>query len=146
MNDIAIAASAAASAAIRTIASTRSSSVDERHGVDAGALEGVAERRLAPFGRLAEASPERRVVRVDVELLAGLGVLHDQRPDVRQLHLAPVEQPDGEDLVPLGEQVERPLPAGRADEVGDHEHQRAALDRLLAGLEQRRQVGRGARR
>jgi hypothetical protein len=90
-----------------------------------------------------EALPELPVVGVDVQLLAGLGVFHDQRPDVRQLHLAPVEQPDGEDLVPPAQDVERALPAGRADEVGDHEHERSALDRQLPGVEQGREVGRG---
>jgi hypothetical protein len=80
-------------------------------------------------------------VGVDVELLAGLGILHDQRADIGKLDLAPVEQPDGQDLVPLRELVERPLPAGRADEIRDDEDERAALDRVLAGLQQGRQVG-----
>ena len=62
-------------------------------------------------GSLTEATPERLVVRVDVELLAGLGVLHDQRPDVRQVHLAPVEEADGEDLVALGQQVRAAAPS-----------------------------------
>ena len=113
----------------------------ERDGVDAGSPERVAQGRLAPVRGLSEPPPEALVVRVDVELLAGLGVLHEQRPDVRQLDLAPVEQADGKHLVALGEQVQRPLPARRADEVRDHEDEGAALDRVLAGLEERRQVG-----
>ncbi len=47
----------------------------------------------------------------------------------------------GDDLVTAVEQVERPLPAGLADEVRDDEHERPALDRLVAGVEQRREVG-----
>ena len=76
-------------------------------------------------------------MRVDVELLAGLGVLHEKRADIGQLDFPPVEQPDGHHLVALGQQVQRALPSGSADEVGDHEDQRPALDGLPTGVEQR---------
>ena len=62
-------------------------------------------------------------------------------PDVGQLHLATVEQPHRDDLVALGQEVQRSLPARGADEVRDHEDQRPALDGPLPGLQQRRQVG-----
>ncbi len=75
---------------------------------------------------------------VDVELLAGLGILDEQGTDVGQLDLATVEQSDGHDLVALGQQVQGALPAGRADEVGDDEDERAPLDRPLPRLEQGR--------
>ena len=83
----------------------------QRHGVHAGSLERVAQRRLALLGGLVEAAPERLVVGVDVELLAGLGVLHEQRADVGQLDLAPVEQADGQDLVALGQQAAAAAPS-----------------------------------
>ena len=73
----------------------------ERDGVDARTPERVGQRRFAPLRRLPEPSPEALVVRVDVQLLAGLGVLDDDRADVRQLDLARVEQPDGQHLVAL---------------------------------------------
>ncbi len=81
--------------AIRTIARTRSSSVDSVDGVDAGPPEGRADRR--PRASSAAASKRRRKARiagVDVELLAGLGVLEDDRADVGQRDLARVDQPD----------------------------------------------------
>ena len=62
-------------------------------------------------------------------------------PTIRQLDLPPIEQADGKHLVALREQVQRPLPARHADEIRDHEDERAALDRALAGHEQWRQVG-----
>ena len=98
---------------------TRSSSVDSETASTPDRLK-ASLRVASRWSRgLPEAAPEALVVRVDVELLAGLGVLHDQRADVGQLHLAPVEEADREHLVSLGEQVERPLPARGADEVGD---------------------------
>ena len=47
------------------------------------------------------------------ELLARLGVVEEHRPDVGQLGLAPVVQPDRDDLVLPGQALERALPAGR---------------------------------
>ena len=58
---------------MRTMAATRSSSVESATRVDAGASEGSAQLGLAALGRLLVATPERRIVGVDVELLAGLG-------------------------------------------------------------------------
>ncbi len=113
----------------------------QRDRVHAGPLERVPQRRLAHRRGFPEPPPKPLVVGVDVELLAGLGVLHQQGADVGQLDLAPIEQPHGEDFVALGQQAERPLPARRADEIGEDEHERAALDRVLAGLEQRCEVG-----
>ena len=145
MNDTAYLRRLCRSLAMRTIALTRSSSVESETASTPARLKASLSVASRLSGGLAEPPAEALVVRVDVELLAGLGVLHDQRADVGQLDLAPVEQADRQDLVALGEQVQRPLPARGADEVRDHEHQRAALDRVLARLEQRRQVGeRGA--
>ena len=79
-------------------------------------------------------------MRVHVELLARLGVLHDERADVRQLGLARIEQPHGQNLVAPVEQIQRSLPAGRADEVRDDKDQRSALDRASPAFEQRCQV------
>ena len=122
---------------MRTMARTRSSSVDS-------VTASTPERRKASFtallagpSRLLEALAEPRVAGVHVELLARLRVLHDDRADVGQVGLARVDQADGEDLVPPVEQVERPFPAGCADEVGDDDDQRAPLDRVVGGLEER---------
>ena len=65
---------------MRTIASTRSSSVESETASTPDRRKAslkVASRRVRG---LSEAAPEALVVGVDVELLAGLGVLHDQRP------------------------------------------------------------------
>ena len=50
-------------------------------------------------------------MRVDVQLLAGLGVVQEHRPDVGQLHLAPVVQADRDDLVPAGQPLRAPAPS-----------------------------------
>src|SRR5919202_3969402 len=93
----------------------------ERQRVHPAALEGLVQCSFAPPRRLLEAPAELAVVRVHVELLAGLRVLHDDRADVRQFRLARVPQADGEDFVPPVQQGQRPLPPRRADEVGDDE-------------------------
>ncbi len=138
---VATAGASAGAPAMRTMARDQVFVGGERDGVHAGPLERLAEGRFAAVRSFLEAPSEALVVGVYVELLAGLGVLHDQRTDVRQLDLASVEEANGQHLVALGEQVERSLPARCADEVGDHEDERAALDRALAGLEERGQVG-----
>ena len=140
MNDIGSGRRFGGAAAIRTIAATRSSSVESATASTPARRNASLQLGLAPVGRLLEPTPEPLVVRVDVELLAGLGILHEHRPDVGQLDLARVVQADRDHLVPLGQQLERPLPAGRADEVRDDEDERAALDPALARLEQRAEV------
>ena len=84
---------------------------------------------------------EPPVAGVDVELLAGLRVLHDDRADIGQVGLPRVDEADRQDLVPSMEQVEGPFPTGCADEVGDDDDQRAPLDRVVGGFNERPQVG-----
>ena len=69
------------------------------------------EPLLTRVGRDAEAAPEARVAGVDEQLLAGLGVLHDDDAGVGQLDLAGVPQPNRDDLVPLREERERRAPS-----------------------------------
>ena len=89
----------------------------------------VRELGLAGQRRGREPLAEPPVAGVDLQLLAGLGVLDEDEADVRQLALARVDEPDGEQLVALVEQVEAALPAGLADEVGHDDDERAAPDR-----------------
>ena len=72
-----------------------------------------ASRRVASrcSAAAAEALAEAAVVGVDVQLLAGLGVLHDHRADVGQLDLARVPQAHRQHLVALVEQVQRASPS-----------------------------------
>src|SRR5207244_5548710 len=75
-------------------------------------------------------------------MLAGLGVVHRDHADLRQLSLARVGKTDGEDLVAPREEREAALPAGRGEEVRDDEHQRAPTDLTQCRLEQLGQRGR----
>ncbi len=127
-------------AAIRTMAPDQVVIGRERERIHPGAPERGRKLRLARVAGRLEPPPELRVVRVDVELLAGLGVVHEHRPDVGQLALPPVVQPDRDDLVLPRQPLERPLPARGADEVRDHEHQRSTLDPAPAGVEQDPQI------
>ena len=70
--------------------------------------------------------PELVVARVDDELLAGLGVLDDDQTRVGELVLPGVDEPDRDDLVPLAQPQQGPLPPGRGDEVGDEDDERIA--------------------
>ena len=60
-----------------------------------------------------QAAPEQRVAGVDEQLLAGLGVLDEDQPEVGQVELERVDDPDGDHLVPVGQPGQRPLPARR---------------------------------
>ena len=101
----------------------------------------ACRRRPAPAPRAASASRcvgqrprsacESRVVGVDEQLLAGFGVFHRHQAEVGQLHLQRVEQAHRHHLVALRQPRQRVFPAGLADEVGHHEHQRAALDQRV---------------
>jgi hypothetical protein len=75
-------------------------------------------------------------VRVDEKLLAGLGVLHHEQPQVGQVHLQRVVQAHRDQLVAAREQRERLGPARRADEIRHHEDERAALDHREAAVQQ----------
>ena len=66
---------------------------------------------LAPLGGGGEALAKAAVVRVDDELLAGLGVLHRDQAEVGQLHLERVEQAHGDHLVAPRELRRAPAPS-----------------------------------
>ena len=87
--------------------------MEMRRDLDARPAEGRLELRLARHGRRREPLAEPPVARVDLQLLPGLGVLDEDDADVRQLALARVDEPHGEQLVALVEEVEVALPAGR---------------------------------
>ncbi len=70
-----------------------------------------------------KATAETPVVRIDVQLLAGLRVLHNHQPDVRNLDFARVPQAHGQHFMALIEQGQRALPARFADEIRDDKDQ-----------------------
>ncbi len=114
----------------------------KRQGLDPGSLEGALTSASRRLRRFLEAASESGVVRVDVELLARLGIVHDQRTDVGQLDLARVEEANGEDLVPSGSAGS----AGRSHPgaLMKSETMKTSERRLMVcspALEQRRQVG-----
>ena len=125
----------------RRIASTRSSFVDSSSASTPGVGEGRAELGLALLGGLLEALAESAVVRVDEELLARLGVLHDQHAEIRQLHFQRVVQAHGDDVVPLREVGERLRPSRRADEIRDDEDERAPRRHRIGGAQELAEVG-----
>ena len=74
--------------------------------------EAAAQRRpRAAAAASAKRCAKAAVVGVDEQLLAGLGVLHQQQPEVGQLHLDRVVEPHRDDLVPLREMGERLAPS-----------------------------------
>ena len=130
----------------RSSASSRSSSVDEFQRVDAGCGQGARAARPRALRRRPRSARGRPGRRVDEQLLAGLGVLHRHQAEVGQRHLQRVEQAHRQHLVALRQLRQRVVPAGRADEVGHHEHQRAALDGAGRGVQQVGQRGAAAAR
>ena len=83
-------------------------------------------------------------MRVDEQLLAGLRILDDQKAQVRQLHFQRIVESDGDDIMPARKLCERLRPAGRADEIGDDENERAPRRHAPGHLQQVREV-RGIR-
>ncbi|MBS1216774.1 MAG: hypothetical protein H6R20_1748 [Proteobacteria bacterium] len=97
----------------------------ELQRIDACFAERGAQFDLARARQLREALAEPAIVRVHEHLLARLGVLDHEETQVGQLHLQLIIEAHCDDLVTLGEMRERLGPAGRTDEIGDHEHERA---------------------
>ena len=88
-------------------------------------------------------SPEASVAGVDEHLLAALGVLERQHADVGQGVVERIDQPHRQHLVPPGQHRQPLLPARRRDEVGQHEQDRAPLDRAERLAEERPEIGLG---
>src|SRR6185503_13277191 len=84
----------------------------ELERIDADAPERGAERLVAALHHFGEALPETLVGGVDVKVLAGLGVVHHDPADLRQLALARVGEADREHLMPPREIREAALPPG----------------------------------
>ena len=93
------------------IASTRSSSVASSSASTPACAERRAQLLLARARRLREALAEAAVVRVDEQLLAGLGVLHHEQPEVGQLQLQRIVEAHGDHFVALREVRERLAPS-----------------------------------
>ena len=118
-----------------------SSSVSTWRLAERGAQVGLVLR-----GQRGEALAERRVVGVDEQLLAALGVFDRDQAHVGQLQLQRVVQAHGQHLVAARQAAERLFPARRADEVGHHEDHRAAPDQRVGRTQQIGQHGLPRRR
>jgi hypothetical protein len=77
-----------------------------------------------------------RIGGVHLQLLAGLGIGQGEQAQVGQRHLQRVIQAQRHDLMPPRKPPQGVVPAGLADEVGDHEHQRAAAQQALGSTQQ----------
>src|SRR5215472_69824 len=71
----------------------------ELQRVHAGAPERRAQLSLAPLRRAGEAPAEAAIVRVHEQLLSGLRILHDEQPQIGQLHFERVVETHRDDLV-----------------------------------------------
>jgi hypothetical protein len=121
----------------------------ELHRVDARFAERIAQQRFALRRSGREALAELRIVGVDEELLARLRVAEQEQPQVGKLALQRVVQPHRDDFVAHRQLAEPRRPAGRADEVRDDEHYRAARHGVGAGEQELGELGlsgRGQRR
>ncbi len=128
----------------RRIASTRSSSVASSSASTPACRKAVRNSASRCLRELGEALAEALVVGVDEDLLAGLGVLDDEQPEVGQLHLQRIVEAHRDHLVARREMGERLAPAGTADEVGNDEYQRAALDDIVRRAQEIVEVGSGS--
>ena len=80
-------------------------------GVDAGLRERRPQRQVALLDAAPRSACGSAIVRVDDQLLAGLGVLERHQAEVGQIHLERVEQADRDDLVAPRQTRRGPLPS-----------------------------------
>lgn len=80
-------------------------------------------------------------MRVDEDLLAGLGVFQHERPEVGQLHLPRVGKLHRDHLVPMGRQCEGATPTGDAHEIRYEEEKPPAADHPQRVVQQDAEVG-----
>ena len=115
--------------------------VDAADPVHPGPGQGAAQ--LAFLGRCQcfESFQEAGRLGIHQQLLATLGIFQRHQPEVGQGHLGRVIKAHGQHLVPLRQSRQRLGPAGRADEVRHHEHQRTSLDQGARALQQITQHG-----
>src|SRR6266704_3434887 len=83
-----------------------------------------------------------RATGIDEDLLSALGVLEGDDPDVRDLTLSGIRDPDGDDLVTDRQGVQRLLPAAGRHEIADENHHRGTADEPARLRQRARQVGR----
>ncbi len=125
----------------RRMASARSSSVDSS-SVSTPARVRLSRSSASRCGRDAgKALAKAAVVCVHQQLLAGFGVAHREQAQIGQLQLQRVEQAHGHHIVPPRQLTQRLLPAGLADEVGQHEHGAALAHRVGGAAKQIGETG-----
>ena len=89
--------------------------------VDTGVEGQRAQLGLAVLTGLPQATTELGIARVHDELLTCLRILDHDHACIGKLVLSRVEEADRDDLVPLRQLQERPLPPGSGDEVRDED-------------------------
>ncbi len=93
----------------------------------------------------AEMPAERAVAGVDLDLLAGLGVLERDDPDIRQHFLALVLHMERDEIVPPAGDRELAREVARL-EVGDEKHDRATRLHFVQVSQRQRRIGPAALR
>ena len=124
----------------RTIACTKSSSVDSAKASTPARLNDCASSVFTLAGRFFEALAELAVVSIHKHLVACLCIFHYEHAHIRKLNFARIPQADGKNLVALVKQIQRAFPARRTNEIRNHEHETASSNRVQSTLEQGGQV------
>src|SRR5205823_9457329 len=91
-----------------------------------GPQEILPDRVTLRFSGPLETCPQVRAPRVNQDLLAVLGILEGDDPDVRNLPLSRVSDPDGDDFVAERQRAHRLLPAIRGHEITEDDEERRA--------------------
>src|SRR6266571_5486744 len=83
-----------------------------------------------------------RATGIDEDLLPTLGVLEGDDPDVRDLALSGIRDPDGDDLVTDRQRAQRLLPAAGRHEIADENHHRGTADEPACLRQRAAEIGR----
>ena len=78
---------------------------------------------VALLGRLGESHPESPIGRVDPCLATRLGILHSDDPDVGKDEFPGIADNGGNDVMPGGQNPQRPIPRPTIRKVGDDNNQ-----------------------
>src|SRR5438876_4145496 len=83
-----------------------------------------------------------RATGIDEDLLSTLGVLEGDDPDVRDLALPGIGDPDRDDLVTDRQRAQRLLPAAGCHEIADQNHHRRTPDEPARLRQRPTEIGR----
>ncbi len=112
---------------------------------DAGVSNHSRELPLPLCGQLSEASTELGISRVDQHVVARLWVGQRDEAGIGQVVLTRIDELHGDNIVPAGQEGQRPLPPWRRHKVGRDDHEGSLARHPTSSSQEGTKVGRPSR-